>query len=212
MVSCCIFPYRTAENKIDGAVVVLMDIHEMKSQAARLRHQAELMELSQDSVIVRDARTDLITSWNRGAHKMYGWSDQEALGKKSHLLLQTVTPAGPLNVDGILERDGFWEGEVIYTHKDGRKMTAESRQVLLREPETDTVSILQIDRDITSRLTLENDLKNYSEKLADADHRKNVFLACLRMSCAIPSHRCGTRSRRCAGLAEKRNRQRHCAP
>jgi two-component system CheB/CheR fusion protein len=114
-----ICPYRTAENKIDGAVVVLMDIHEMKSQAARLRHQAELMELSQDSVIVRDARTDLITSWNRGAHKMYGWSDQEALGKKSHLLLQTVTPAGPLNVDGILERDGFWEGEVIYTHKDG---------------------------------------------------------------------------------------------
>src|SRR6476661_9310826 len=106
-----ICPYRTAENKIDGAVVVLMDIHEMKSQAARLRHQAELMELSQDSVIVRDARTDLITSWNRGAHKMYGWSDQEALGKKSHLLLQSAAPAGPLNVDGILERDGFWEGE-----------------------------------------------------------------------------------------------------
>ena len=116
---------------------------------------------------------------------MYGWSDQEALGKKSHLLLQTVTPAGPLNVDGILERDGFWEGEVIYTHKDGRKMTAESRQVLLREPETDTVSILQIDRDITSRLTLENDLKNYSEKLADADHRKNVFLAMLAHAIAI---------------------------
>src|SRR4029077_20103928 len=58
-----IYPYRTADNRIDGAVVVLLDIDEVKQQAASLRQQAALLDLSPDAIIVRGT-DDVITFWN----------------------------------------------------------------------------------------------------------------------------------------------------
>jgi two-component system CheB/CheR fusion protein len=67
-----IHPYRTADNKIDGGVVVLLDIEEVTSQAARLRQKAALLDLSSDAIVVRDRRSE-ITFWNHGAELTCGW-------------------------------------------------------------------------------------------------------------------------------------------
>ncbi|MBV9268328.1 MAG: DUF4118 domain-containing protein [Acidobacteriaceae bacterium] len=34
----------------------------------------------------------LITYWNRGAHELYGWAPEQAIGKQSNYLLQTAFP------------------------------------------------------------------------------------------------------------------------
>src|SRR5215468_10796995 len=57
--------------------------------AEALRARAHLLDLTHDSVVVRDLH-DRITFWNRGAETLYGWTQAEAIGQGAHHLLQTI--------------------------------------------------------------------------------------------------------------------------
>jgi len=48
--------------------------------ATEMERQASLLDLTHDTVFVRDP-DDVITYWNRGAAQLYGWSSEEAIGK-----------------------------------------------------------------------------------------------------------------------------------
>ena len=49
------------------------DIEDLKRAEATLREHARLLDLTHDTVFVRD-KADVITYWNRGAEALYGWS------------------------------------------------------------------------------------------------------------------------------------------
>jgi len=53
--------------------------------SGELAEKARLLELSNDAIIVRGL-DDRITSWNRGAQKLYGWSSEEVIGKDLDIL------------------------------------------------------------------------------------------------------------------------------
>src|SRR5690349_18220687 len=97
------------------------------------QHLTHLVDLAHDAIIVRDA-TSTIIFWNQGASSLYGWSEEEALGKISHQLLQTRFPQSFEVTDRALEQWGQWEGHLIHTRWDGQQVIVESRQVLVREP------------------------------------------------------------------------------
>ncbi len=69
-------PYRTGENVIDGVVVTVMDIHDIK-QADKIRRLAAILEDANDAVTVRDFQGRIL-AWNNGAERMYGWTEHEA--------------------------------------------------------------------------------------------------------------------------------------
>ena len=99
-----------------GATTVLA----LQSQSANVRvhRAARLLDLTHDTIFVRDMN-DVITYWNRGAEELYGWRKDEALGKVTHQILQSVFPA-PLNeITEELLRNGRWEGELVHTKRDG---------------------------------------------------------------------------------------------
>ena len=54
--------------------------------------QASLLNLTHDTIFVRDM-SDVITYWNRGAQELYGWTAEEAIGKRAQELLQPAFPA-----------------------------------------------------------------------------------------------------------------------
>ncbi|HZI83472.1 MAG TPA: ATP-binding protein, partial [Casimicrobiaceae bacterium] len=166
-----VHPYRTADNKIDGAVLVLFDIEEITAQASRLREKASLLDLSLDAIIVRD-RDSVVTFWNQGAELTYGWKANEATGKNSHALLQDDAMASGAEIDAMLRSQGHWQGEITHRRRDGTEIVVESRQVVHRTPGGGILAILQIDRDVTDR-------KRMIDELAAADRAKNDFLATL---------------------------------
>jgi PAS domain S-box-containing protein len=119
-------------------------------QSQQIGRQAELIDLAHDAILVRDP-VNRIISWNRGAEELYGWTAQEALGRVARTLLQTRFPIDFAAVEAQLERDGRWEGELVHTCKNGRSVTVESRQVLVRDDEGQPSAILEINRDVTGR-------------------------------------------------------------
>ena len=122
--------------------------------AERLVLQSTLINLAHDAILVRDSISRVL-SWNYGAEALYGWIEKEALGRVSHLLLKTHFPTSRLALDAQLESEGYWEGELQHTRRNGSVVTVESRQVLFRDEQGAATAVLEINRDITQRRKLE---------------------------------------------------------
>lgn len=136
----------------------------LRRQAALLQEQAVLLDLANDSIMVRNM-DDRILFFNRSAERNYGWSRDEALGQVSHLLLSTEFPEPRDEVQIKLMRDERWEGELTHTARDGRRMVVLSLWTLRRSEDGLPQAVLEINRDITERKRREQQLLAYQTRL-----------------------------------------------
>jgi two-component system, LuxR family, sensor kinase FixL len=139
----------------------------LKNQSANMavREQARLLDLTHDTIFVRDMR-DVITYWNRGAEELYGWRRDEAVGKLSHQLMQTVFPAPLEDITAELLRIGRWEGELVHTKRDGSRLTLSSRWSLQRDERGRPVATMETNNDITERNHAQEALRRTQAELA----------------------------------------------
>jgi protein-histidine pros-kinase len=134
---------------------IVRDISDRKQAEARLREQAELLELARDGIFVRGYEDGVIRYWNRGAEAMYGWTREEALGRVSHELLATEFPGAREEIEHTLSERGSWEGELVHTRRDGGRVSVASRWALQRDEDGEPAAILEINSDISERKALE---------------------------------------------------------
>jgi PAS domain S-box-containing protein len=147
------------EHNLMEQITDLASIAVERDQAEEvLREQARLLDLTHDTVFVRDM-SDVITYWNRGAEELYGWTRQEALDKVSHRLTQTIFPVPLQEISAELRRTGRWEGELIHTKRDGTQVVVVSRWSLQRDEQGLPVAILETNNDITERKRAEAELR-----------------------------------------------------
>jgi PAS domain S-box-containing protein len=128
------------------------------------KRQAALLDLASSSIFVHD-RDGIITYWNDGAVRCYGWSKQEALGKVSYVLLQTEFPEPLERILDVTTHTGRWEGELVHTCRDGRQITVYSRWAILLDVEGEGFGVLQIDDDITARKRAEAAVRDSEQQL-----------------------------------------------
>jgi len=127
--------------------------------------QASLLNLTHDATFVRDMDF-LITFWNLGAQELYGWAPEDAVGKHSHQLLQTVFPAPLEDVHAELLKTGRWEGELKRTTAQGTTVVVAARYALRRDEQARPVAILETSNDITERKRREQEIENLNQELA----------------------------------------------
>ena len=130
-----------------------------------LREQAALLDLTHDTVFVRDDH-DVITYWNRAAEELYGWTRAEAIGTVAHTRMQTVFPAPLDEIMAELARTGRWEGELVQTRRDGTPVVVASRWSLRRASSERAPAILETNNDITERKRAEDALNQARAELA----------------------------------------------
>jgi PAS domain S-box-containing protein len=166
-------PVRDERGSIVRWYGISTDIEDLKRAEEVLRDHAALLDLSHDTVFVRDM-SDAITYWNRGAETLYGWKRDEAVGKVSHQLTQTIFPAPLDQINAELLRTGRWEGELVHTKRDGTQVVVASRWSLQRDELGRPAAILETNNDITDRRRLDNELRRSQAYLIAAQELGNT--------------------------------------
>jgi PAS domain S-box-containing protein len=138
-----------------------------QSMAKALREQAGLLDLTHDTVFVRDM-DDVIVYWNRGAEELYGWKKAETVGRTSHQLMRTIFPKPLEEITAELLRTGRWEGELVHTKKDGTRAIVASRWSVQRDARGRPVATLETNNDITERRQAEDALRRSDAYLTEA--------------------------------------------
>jgi PAS domain S-box-containing protein len=110
--------------------------------------------------------SDVITYWNRGAQELYGWTDKQAIGRRSQELLQTIFPTPLEDIRAELLRTDRWEGELKKTKADGTQVVVASRWSLRRDDQERPVAVLETNNDITERKRREEEIQGLNQELA----------------------------------------------
>jgi PAS domain S-box-containing protein len=169
---------RTAELR-DMVAQLIEEVQDRQQAQESLRKQAELLELAQEAIIVRDLDAHM-TFWSRGAAETYGWTKEQALGRVTHTLLQTRFPTTREEVDQELLQTGHWQGKLVHTRANGEEIVVASRMALQRNERGKPVAILEINRDVTARLQAEEALKIERQRVLAVLERIPAHVALLR--------------------------------
>jgi PAS domain S-box-containing protein len=120
---------RDADGEITGYVAIHRDISERKRAEEQVAYYASLLDNMDDAVLATDTEF-VLTAWNRGAERMFGWKAAEALGHSVYELVPTDWTQAELTArltrptEGQrAQTEGRWYG------KDGKPVFAESCMV-----------------------------------------------------------------------------------
>src|SRR5208282_4000434 len=125
---------------------------------------ASIIDSSDDAIIGKDL-DGIITSWNKGAERIYGYTPEEAVGKHISFLVPSERPD---EIPGILRK--IAQGETIQHYesarvtKDGRRLDVSISVSPLRDAKGDIVGASAIARDITAQKRAESQLRQ-SQKM-----------------------------------------------
>jgi PAS domain S-box-containing protein len=117
---------------IVNVLVVSRDITGRRQAEEQLRDQAALLDKAQDAIVVCDLDY-LISYWNKGAERIYGWTAEEFLGREFNDHLHPgESPAQNQARAQVLDK-GEWMGELKHQTKSGQELTVQSRWTLARD-------------------------------------------------------------------------------
>ena len=138
-------PILDGHGKIVGASKIIHDVTAQRHTEARLHELTQALTLA--PIMVRTLGGE-IQHWGGGLERLYGYSAQEALGKRSHDLLRAKFPAPLDEIDAELRQKGQWEGEIVHTRRDGRPLTVQSHWVIHKNGHTADF-VVELNLDVT---------------------------------------------------------------
>jgi PAS domain S-box-containing protein len=166
-------PIHDSTGKLIGAVNMLVDMTEWKRAEGTVQHFAAIVESSADAIISKDVN-GIITSWNRGAERIFGYLAEEMIGKS----IKTLIPADlQSEEDTIIERiragHHIEHYETVRQRKYGGLVDISLTISPIKDAQGNTVGASKIARDITDR---KRDEAQIAMLAREAEHRvKNVL-------------------------------------
>lgn len=157
-------PYLTREAEVDGAVLVLIDVDQLKASEQASSRLAAIVESSEDAILSKSLG-GIITSWNRGAERLFGYSAAEAIGRHVSLIVPTERQSQENDVIARLRRgEKIPPFETERQSKDGRHISVALTASPIKEPNGQIVGASTAARDITDRKRSEDALRDSEER------------------------------------------------
>ena len=131
----------------------------------------------QDLAIIRLDLDGHITTWNRGAERLFGYSSSEILGQPLTALFQDCDKTTPEEHLRVALREGHIEDECQQRRKDGTVFWATANVSLLRNEAGQPHGYSAITRDITDRRKQEEEILRHEAQLNAFFSNASVGLA-----------------------------------
>jgi PAS domain S-box-containing protein len=137
------------------------------------QYLAAIVESSDDAIISKDLR-GTITSWNKGAEHIYGYTFSEAVGKQ----ISIIIPADrqdeePVILERVKRGERIDHCETVRQRKDGSLIDVSLTVSPVRNAKGEIIGASKISRDITGRKRREAELATLAR---EAEHRaKNIL-------------------------------------
>jgi PAS domain S-box-containing protein len=140
------------------------DITERKEAEKALLHYAALVESSDDAIIGKTLDGH-ITSWNRGAGMVFGYSRNEMIGKPVSILIpDDRTDEEPGILEKIRRGESVDHYETIRRRKDGKLIDISVTVSPIRDVGGKIIGASKVARDITERKQLEKEIIEISNR------------------------------------------------
>ena len=167
-------PYRSLNNVIDGVSITLVDITERRNLDRARARLAAIVESSEDAIIGHDL-DGMITSWNAGAQKIYGYTASEIIGEPmSTLLADDQIDEWPANLAKLRRGTPITNFDISRTTKDDRAIHLSLMISPIRDEKGKIVGASAVARDIAERKAAE---ERALLLMAELDHRVKNILA-----------------------------------
>ena len=177
-------PVRDETGQIVAWQGVLLDISDRIQAEEDRARLAAIVESSEDAIISRSL-DGVITSWNRGAERLYGFRADEAIGQSITMLLADDDDSDPLVP---IERlgDEPVPFEATRQRKDGSVIDVAISISPIRDRNDIVVGVSSITRDITERKRADEELRAALDEARAATRAKTLFLAMMSHELRTP--------------------------
>jgi diguanylate cyclase (GGDEF)-like protein/PAS domain S-box-containing protein len=136
----------------------IRDLSDRRKAEIDLRRLASIVESSDDAIISKTLE-GIITSWNAGAERIYGYSAQEAIGKPVSMLVPSDrSDEIPKTLERLKLGEMVDHFETLRVTKSGKKIQVELTVSPIRDAMDKIVGASAIGRDISERKAAEKDL------------------------------------------------------
>jgi PAS domain S-box-containing protein len=179
-------PIRREGGPIQGTVLVFRDVTARRRADETSRLLASIMESTGDAIIAQDLNR-IVTSWNQGAERIFGYSADEIIGRNTSII---DAPGGQDEMPGILARirneERIANFETVRLTKAGKAIQVSLTFSPIHDALGRVIGVSKIARDITGRVEaaarlsqLNADLQQSNEDLArsNEDLERFAFVA-----------------------------------
>lgn len=151
-----IFPLEISFDELEQSgrhyfIAIARDISERRETRQMTAHLAAIVESSEDAIISKDLQ-GIITSWNKAAEKIYGYTAQEIIGKPGTVLIPPyLAGEEPLILRRIKNGEQIDHYETLRRRKDGRDINISLTVSPIKDENGKITGASKIARDISER-------------------------------------------------------------
>jgi PAS domain S-box-containing protein len=158
-------PIRGSSGDLLGVVLVFRDVAARRAAELTALRFAAIVQNSDDAIISKNL-DGIITSWNEGAQRIFGYAPDEIIGRSIKTL---IPPELQEEEDQILARlrrgQRVYHFETIRVAKDGRQIPISLTVSPIKDHDGQIIGASKIARDISERKQAERDLAEANAKL-----------------------------------------------
>ncbi|UCG77861.1 MAG: PAS domain S-box protein [Nitrospirota bacterium] len=170
------YPIKDNKGNVSEAVVFIQDITDRvlyqeeilslyKEVSQTKEYLESLIDNSADAIVTTDIEGN-VTSWNKGAEKIYGFREDEAIGTFLPFLPEFLVETERKYIERLTEGETIKDIETVRLRKDGTMFEVSLTLSPIKDTSGEVIGITGISRDISEKKKVEKELIRRNQELS----------------------------------------------